>query len=211
MKTSNELVKDYRKINTTCKELENQIQETNDRSVLSELTQQLTLNKVKMDIIYNNYSYAIREEVIEAIKTILPKYAGKQYGEKTRQKISEDIHEICGCRVYINNQYSYASSFSFYPDNRIGYDPDNYIYLSKQPNVNGILDSNQILNINDFELYNHKHYYENVNKTAKDKIKLFEKLNKVAKEFNAIADEYNDFPHNKYIDKIYLMHDISNY
>ena len=56
----------------------------------------------KIAILKNNYRIALFDETIPAVIDVLTKYNGRQYGEKTRAKIRDEIKAAAGINFYIN-------------------------------------------------------------------------------------------------------------
>lgn len=56
----------------------------------------------KILILKNNYRIALFDETIPAVIDVLKKYNGRQYGEKTRAKIRDEIKTAAGINFYIN-------------------------------------------------------------------------------------------------------------
>lgn len=64
--------------------------------------------KIKIEILKDNAKQALFTEIIATICDIWNKYEGKQRGEKTAQKIRDEIKNATGYSVYINNRYDDA-------------------------------------------------------------------------------------------------------
>lgn len=65
-------------------------------------------------IAHDNAKRATMEYLREAAAEILSRYAGKAYGEKTREKIAAEAAEKTGFRMYINATRA-SSEIKFYP------------------------------------------------------------------------------------------------
>ena len=71
-------------------------------------TEELTNNEtqgIKIEILKDNAALALFAENITAICEVWNKYENKPHGEKTAQKIRDEIKEKTGLRVYIGNKY----------------------------------------------------------------------------------------------------------
>lgn len=68
-------------------------------------------NEIKMEIaiLTENAKQALFAETIETICEIWNKYENKPHGEKTAQKIRDEIKAATGCRVYIGNKWDDAN------------------------------------------------------------------------------------------------------
>lgn len=88
---------------------------------LCELNENITDKKLYIKIAENNAKIALFNEVMPVALEILAKYSGKPYGEKTRQKISDEVKEKTNCRFYIGSRYG-SDSFEVYPVDGFGND-----------------------------------------------------------------------------------------
>lgn len=64
--------------------------------------------KMCIEILKDNAAQAFFSESIETICTIWNKYAGKPHGEKTADKIRNELFSALGVRVWIGNKYGDA-------------------------------------------------------------------------------------------------------
>lgn len=64
--------------------------------------------KIALEILKDNAANAFFVESIGTICTIWNKYAGKPHGEKTAEKIRNELFAALGVRVYITNKYDDA-------------------------------------------------------------------------------------------------------
>lgn len=69
-----------------------------DIAKLNEEKSDLTL---AIKILRHNAKVALFNEVVPVALKILEKYKGKSYGEKTRQKICDEVNTATGCRFYL--------------------------------------------------------------------------------------------------------------
>ena len=80
-------------------------------------------NNLLKKILKNNAKIAKFEEIRTTLADIWNKYAGKQYGPKTKDKIYDEIKSACACSSYID--YSYygmpKTKLSITPLNNAGY------------------------------------------------------------------------------------------
>ena len=65
--------------------------------------------KLKIEILKENAKQALFSENIDAICSIWNKYENKQHGEKTAQKVRDEIKAKTGLRAYISNKYDDAN------------------------------------------------------------------------------------------------------
>lgn len=87
------------------------------RATEAELTQNADrLRDLKMQLYFlkHNAKIALYTEAVPVALEVLQKYKGKPYGEKTREKISDEVKSRTGCRFYISHRYSFGQ-YDFYP------------------------------------------------------------------------------------------------
>lgn len=79
--------------------------------------------RLENKILCENARHELAALVIPALVEILLKYSGKPYGEKTKQKISDEMRERTGCRVHITRSYGSAAANVWPVDipDKIGY------------------------------------------------------------------------------------------
>lgn len=75
--------------------------------------------QITIKILKSNAKIALFNEVMPVALEVLAKYDGKPYGEKTKQKISDEIKEKTNCRFYITSWWD-SHSFNIYPVDGFG-------------------------------------------------------------------------------------------
>src|SRR5574344_1786958 len=65
--------------------------------------------RITLKILISNARIALFNEVLPVALEVLKKYAGKPYGDKTKQKISDEIKEKTNCWFYITSCYGLYS------------------------------------------------------------------------------------------------------
>lgn len=75
--------------------------------------------KIALEILKDNAAQALFSEIIGTICDTWNKYEGKVHGEKTAQKIQDEMKSATGYRVYIRNGYRDAE-ITLYPDYNTG-------------------------------------------------------------------------------------------
>lgn len=150
------------------------------------------LNNNKTIFVINNAAPVIIEE--------FTKYAGRPYGEKTRQKISDAIKTRCGVRAYIDISDYGKRAIDIYSD-MIGYCPDARIYSTFDTENNTrtpfLTDDNKI-NAAAFEnmqitTYNANNYVVNIDAYLTERAARRERINAAKKELERAAADYNAF------------------
>ena len=124
---------------------------------------------------------------------ILEKYVGKPYGEKTKEKISNEVNEKTGCGFYIEYRYSYQS-YAIYPLEACSKSIScgtKYVNGDRKP----LLIDNKIQPITFEELelwYISPDYVEDVTMRIEELNSLYIDAVKRQKELAEICDKFND-------------------
>lgn len=84
-------------------------------SKLDEIARQKLDRNIARKILQNNARVALFREIIPVALEVLSKYAGKSYGEKTKQKISDEVMQRTNCRFYISNRFG-NDTYEIYPN-----------------------------------------------------------------------------------------------
>ena len=108
-------------------ELENLVDRHNARKAneadIMKNTENIQRLEITRKILRNNAKVALFNEVLPVALDILSKYAGKPYGDKTREKISNEVKAATNCRFYIASRSRYGSdSYEIYPVDGFGND-----------------------------------------------------------------------------------------
>lgn len=187
----NELVESYM---TVCdlkerhearKAVENEILENSERKKDLELTRK---------ILKNNAKIALFNEVLPVALEILKKYSGKPYGEKTREKIADEIKAATNCHFYINSRYD-SHSFEIYPVGVFGNDYNiscgtKYINGNRKPLL--INNKIQLVAFDELELYYiSNEYVEDVPRRVKELKAVYKEAVAKQKELKHICDRFN--------------------
>ena len=113
-----ELIESYMKI---CNLRErHEARKAAEKDMMKASTEKQTL-QITIKILKNNAKIALFNEVIPVALEVLAKYSGKPYGEKTKQKISDEVKAATNCRFYIGSRYG-SDSFEVYPVDTFGND-----------------------------------------------------------------------------------------
>ena len=86
------------------------------------MTKQEVINMIEHD----NKRQMLYRSVMPHILDILHKYNGKQYGERTREKMREELKEKCNCSFYLSN--GYGADISIAPLDKNGFSGTNWSY-----------------------------------------------------------------------------------
>lgn len=155
--------------------------------------------QIKIEILKDNAARALFAENIGIICDIWNKYEGKPHGEKTAQKIRDEMKNATGLRVYIGNKYDDAN-IKIYFDYNNGAPFHDLEFLptwngEKQP----ALKDNKIVKINpdNMRVYCCGEYVENVNAHIKALKKAHAAALEAEKALEAAISKYNELTRGK--------------
>lgn len=149
--------------------------------------------KIAFEILKDNAANAFLAESIGTICTIWNKYAGKPHGEKTAEKIRNELFEALGVRVYITNKYDDAC-ITCYGFDRYAPFRQLEFYASRKAgeNVPALVDNKvQALNPDCFRLYCCGGYVDDVPAQVDAIREAHEKAREAEAAFSAAVSAYN--------------------
>lgn len=187
----NELIESY---TTVCDLRERREARKTVESEMHENSERIKDLELTRKILKNNAKIALFNEVLPVALEVLKKYSGKPYGEKTRQKISNEIKEKTDCLFYIDSRYN-SQSFEVYPVECGGNDYNiscgtDYTDGNKRP----LLMDNKIQLVPFEELtlyYISCEYVEDVPRRIKELKTVYNEAVAKQKELEYICDRYN--------------------
>lgn len=196
----NELVESYMKVcdwrerHTARKAVENELVENQQSRKDLELARK---------ILKNNAKIALFNEVLPVALDILKKYSGKPYGEKTREKISNEVKAATNCRFYIGSRYG-SQSFEVYPVDAFGNDYNiscgtEYSEGSKKPLL--VDNKIQLVTFEELEIYYiSRVYVEDIPHRVEELKQLYREAVAKQKELETLCSCFNtlavgDIPH----------------
>ena len=203
-----ELVKSYMKIGELKERHEAAKAQENDMIKASEEKKNL---QITIKVLKSNAKIALFNEVLPVALEIIAKYSGKPYGEKTRQKISDEVKAATNCRFYIRSSWS-SHSFEVHPVDGFGND---YNITCGTKYIDGsqkrLLVDNKLQNVafDEIELYYiSREYVENIPERVEaikaahaEAVARQEELKAACSRFNALA--VGDIDHIYYDKHIY--------
>lgn len=215
MKTYNEILKDIEKTQKAYKAAQEKEQNIidlmyNARDLKSKIEikkehheelKKIEQKKIDLNItikmLRNNAKRALFVETVPAIIETLNKYNNKPYGEKTRDRISDEIKTATGCRCYIKNSYG-DSEINIYPTL---YSYEIKIY-TKDFKILNSENKIQVPTAENLKLYYVSEYIENIPAAIKAMKSAYKKAVEKQKELEKICDEFNHYAVGG-IDRIY--------
>lgn len=143
--------------------------------------------KVKIALLKNNAKFALMNEVVDVVVNAFNKFSGKPYGEKTKEKISNEVKEKVNCGAYIYNNIIHV-----YMMNYVGREYDLEIGMKNYSNKFLINNKLQKFTRNDLKLYNgSSNYIENVDTEVKYIRDTQRKIIEKEQELEKMCEEYN--------------------
>lgn len=171
-----------------------------------------TRAKIIIEILKENAGRVLYADNIGKICEIWNSYAGKPYGEKTRDKIRKEIETETGLRVWFK-AYPYAeieintaergSLFFDYGATLSAWNKDGEKILTAENKINRV-------SADGFKLCYIGEYIEDPKKHADKIIKLHQKARQALKAFEDIASEYNQATRGK-IERINPREGVKNW
>ena len=169
---------------------ENKEAEAEHLQRIAETQETITNGKLKLKLMQNNARISLFNEVMPIVLEILQKYNGKAHGEKTSQKIREEIKEKTDCFVYM-----YTDSFRIVPCGTIG-NTYNVECGTKYENGNKkkVLIDNKInlVSMEDLEVwYVNRTYFEDLETTVKELKRIHAEAKQKQEELKALCSQFN--------------------
>lgn len=160
----------------------------NNAAKIAEIQNVVYLDKVTNAFLKDNAKVALYNDCKEALKEVLTKYNGKPYGEKTRDKIREELKELTGCYIWIHGN---EINISYHGENPRGYTIELCKVRATTPYNNPLItDENKINAAALEETHLYEKYTENPKKAAKDLIKQREKARQALETAINLLNEY---------------------
>ena len=144
--------------------------------------------KIAIEILKDNAANAIFAESINTICSIWNKYAGKQRGEKTAEKIRKEMFSALGFHVSVGNKYGGANITIYFPyqSRPIFNDIEFYSTREDGKDIPALIDNKiQPISPEIFRVYCHGEYVEDVSAHV---TKIREAHNKALESEKALED-----------------------
>lgn len=169
---------------------ENPEAETEHFQRIAETQETIINGKLKLKLMQNNARISLFNEVMPIVLEVLQKYNGKAHGEKTSQKIREEIKEKTNCFVYV-----YIDSFRIVPCETIG-NTYNVDCGTKYENGNKkkVLIDNKInvVSMEDLEVYYiNRTYFEDLEATVEKLKRIHAEAKQKQEELKALCSQFN--------------------
>lgn len=142
---------------------------------------------VKIALLKSNAKLALMNDILDIVVSAFNKFSGKPYGEKTKEKISNEVKEKVNCGAYIYNNIIHV-----YMMNCVGREYDLEIGMKNYSNKFLINNKLQKFTRNDLKLYNgSSNYIENVDTEVKYIRDTQTKIIEKEQELEKMCEEYN--------------------
>ena len=148
------------------------------------------LEKIAL-ILRHNYRAILAAQVLPAFVEILKKYDGKKAGEKTREKISEEMRSACGCSLWFERNYNSQKSEEAHICDIIRreqidiYTKNRAAIIDEENTINGKLTAE------DLRVYIGE-YIENPAQRLEEIEKARATVEEIKKQYNDAAEKYNN-------------------
>lgn len=212
MKKFNEIIRDVKQTQQKIQEIEEKTKELQNtylnimdikgrhekrKTVENELVRLEEKKKdlqIAIKILNSNAKIALYSETMPVVLEVLAKYKNKPYGQKTEEKIRDEIKEKTNCSFYISDRYN-SQEYHIIP---LEYSCNTYNIECGPQYIDGkqkkLLDENKIqaLEFSDITLYyTSKEYIDNIPKRIKELKRLYKKAYEKQQELEKICSEYN--------------------
>lgn len=151
-------------------------------------------NELTIQFLINNANYALYHEVMPVALEILKKYKNKPYGEKTRQKISDEVAALTGCRFYIHCRYGINYEYDIYPTDCVGNTHSLMVYagyIDGQCKPLMIDNKIQVIEMEDLRVSSISEYIENISEVIDQIYAIHAEALAKQKELDEICSKYN--------------------
>lgn len=151
-------------------------------------------------ILCHNYRVALAARVLSVFVEILKKYNGKKAGEKTREKMRDEMMTACGCSVWFERSILSQKSEQAHVSEIIAnswsgekieiYTKNRACFIDEQNTINGTLTADD-LTAGDFYMYTGE-YIDDPAARLEEIDKAAEAVEAAKKAYNEAADRYNE-------------------
>lgn len=155
-----------------------------------------TKKQIKTILQKNNIKIAFFEDVAPAIVKVWNKYEGKQAGEKTRQKIAEEIESIFNNNIFcyiFKSEYSPTTTITITTKDNTGKytGSEKITIISNNINIKPIDQTNKInpVEIEELREQDTIKYIDDLNKATNEIIELHAQAEQKQNELNAISSK----------------------
>lgn len=159
---------------------------------VADMGNEANIRKIENKILYDNARIALYEEVMPKALEVWNKYVGKPYGEKTKEKIKNEVKDATGCWFYADSK-EFQICTDYETDSRIYYFFDRRDVVAT-PVKYGEIDFLKDNKIQHVELEEIRLTYCNafVTNTHEEAEALHKEINECKKAFDAIEQRVHE-------------------
>ena len=144
---------------------------------------------VKIALLKSNAKLALMNDILDVVVSAFNKFSDKPYGEKTKEKISNEVKEKVNCGAYINRN---TNTIYVYTLDYVGREYDLEIGMKDYNNKLLIDNKIQKFTKDDLKLYNgNNNYIDNVDTEVKYIRNAQAKIIEKEQELKKMCEEYN--------------------
>jgi len=173
--------KEMKKLDNTLEEIQNEI--------IQLYAEEERLEQINV-VLVSNYRYAVYKTVMPVICEVMNKYLGKRVGEKTTDKIRNEVYEKTGFRFYWSHAYStykinigLGAGFSYHNDIVLYVTWNNVEY-----NHPGFFEEE----LTEDKVRFYDNYIEDVENYVNEMKEERSKLKQAMENLNSMIDKYNE-------------------
>lgn len=167
------------------------------KATIAELDEKSVNLSIARQMAVANAKIAIFKQVLPVVLDTIGKYAGKPFGDKTREKFVEEVKTLTGCYVYFDRQ-SWGDNIELSPvcnpyDFKVVCGP----VTGMKEDENHLFDGNRLkapVGVKRFKLWGDRSEpYEDIPGTIAKMRELYELAIEKQKEFEAVCNQFNAF------------------
>lgn len=164
------------------------------KATIAELDEKSVNLSIARQMAVTNAKIAIFKQVLPVVLDIIGKYAGKPFGDKTREKFTEEVKTLTGCYMYFDRQ-SWGDNIELCPVNssydfKIVCGP-----VTVMEREDHLFDGNRLMapvGVERFRLWgNRSEPYEDIPGTIAKMRELYELAIEKQKEFETVCNRFN--------------------
>lgn len=165
------------------------------KATLAELDEKSVNLSIARQMAVANAKIAIFKQVLPVVLDTIGKYAGKPFGDKTREKFAEEVKAITGCYVYFDRK-SWGDNIELSPvcnpyDYKVICGP----VTGTKEDENHLFDGNRLkapVGVERFKLWGDRSEpYEDIPGSIAKMRELYELAIEKQKEFDAVCNQFN--------------------
>lgn len=168
--------------NKAIEKIEDKLKEIDDELIALYIEKE-TLNE-EYTVLQSNYEYIVCKTVVPVICEVMNKYLGKRVGEKTTDKIRNEVYEKTGFRFYFSSSYSTCklnihSNYSLNVDLYVNWTDTNVRFFFVEE-------------LTEDKIYIREDYVEDIPAYVKQMREERQQLKQAMENLNQMIDKYNE-------------------